>query len=119
VIGIIAVSLLVMGLLLLTEMHHQDIASFAKATVFLVVAGAIRAFHVLNRSTGTLREVRSVPFLLLHSPFLLFLLLLPHSSFGCDQRDEHATEQEKDREISTAKAVTGFRHCLLQELPKG
>jgi hypothetical protein len=99
VIGIISVSLLGMGLLLLSKMH-QDIASFATMTV-------IQAIHALNVFYYSTREVRLMPFLDLrfgHQPFLLYLV---------DQSDEHGAEQNMDREISTTNAVPGFRHYLL------
>jgi hypothetical protein len=120
VIGIIAVSLLGMGLLRLTKIHHGDIAFVAMVTVLFmfVLAKAIGAFYVSYHCFDTLREVLYVfrLVLLVHSP-----LFLSFSSPPIDQRDEHGTEYQKDREISTANdAVTSFRHCLLQkDLPTG
>jgi peptidoglycan/LPS O-acetylase OafA/YrhL len=66
-VGIIAVSLLAMGLLLLTKMHHQHIDSLF-FTVFFALAGTIRALYVLCRSTDTLREVRSLLLCSTHLP---------------------------------------------------
>jgi hypothetical protein len=112
-----------MGLLRLTKIHYRDIAFVAIMTAIFVFAGAIGALSVLYHSPDTQGEVLSVPVLLLfcfvHSPssFLLLLLLL----FMVDQRDEHVTEHRKDREILAGNAaVTGFRHCLLQnDFPTG
>jgi hypothetical protein len=115
VIGILAVSPLGMGLLRLTKILHQGIALVATVRVLFFLAGAICALHVFCHSTGTRREVPfAFPLALCFPLTFLFLLLL------LDQRDVHATEQEKDKEISAINDATGFRHCLLhKDLPTG
>jgi hypothetical protein len=110
-IGFIAVPLLGMGLLLLAKMHHQDIGT----VLFVLVA--IGALYVIYRSTGTLREVRSLRFLLLSTLSTHPSSSSYSSSSCCDQRDEHTTQQDEDKEIP---ANTAFRHCLLhKDLPRG
>jgi hypothetical protein len=84
--GLIAVSLL---LLLLTKRHLQDIAFFATVTVLLVLRGAIGPLDALYRSTGTLREVRFLPFLLLS-----VLSTHPPSPLPAYDQREHATESD-------------------------
>jgi hypothetical protein len=44
----------------------------------------------------------------------------PQPLSGSDQRDEYTTEQDKDREISIANAITGSRLCLFhKDFPTG
>jgi hypothetical protein len=103
-----------MGVLLLAKKHHQDVALSATAIVLIVSAGAIRELDLFYCSIGTRREVRFVSCCHLHSPSFSSSLCSSASWFY--QRDEHPTEQNNDREISAANAVTGFRHCLLHNL---
>jgi hypothetical protein len=113
VIGIIAVSPLGMSLLRLKKIHHRDIALVAMVTILFALV-AIGALYVSYHLTDTEREVLSA--------FPLALCLSSHLSFSflVDQRDDHGTEHNKNREIFAANAVTGFRHCLLQkDLPTG